>query len=192
MGKTHQGIRTCNRLADALLDIMGEKDIEAVRIHDITERAGINRQTFYHHFDDIYDLAEFAYDREAAALFGKRTVEETRDVPQPVLIRTILRALEDPSTHLKALLLFVYARNPHGHFYERVSKSVSLIRPVLANAGFSAARIAVYEELWTAAIASVIVTWAQGNVKLKADQLASLLNRGSDILLAAIVQAPRC
>lgn len=49
-------IRTRNLLRDALIALIREKGFEAVKTQDITERATLNRATFYLHYRDKYDL----------------------------------------------------------------------------------------------------------------------------------------
>lgn len=48
--------RTRQMLQTAMMEIMAEKKFSAINIQDITARAGLNRATFYAHFDDKYDL----------------------------------------------------------------------------------------------------------------------------------------
>lgn len=50
--------RTRQFLQNALLELLGEKSIESISIQDITERAAINRATFYDHFPDKYALLD--------------------------------------------------------------------------------------------------------------------------------------
>lgn len=42
----------------ALLELLEKKDIEFITITEITKKAGVNRSTFYLHYDDIYELLE--------------------------------------------------------------------------------------------------------------------------------------
>ena len=50
------------------------KPLNKITITDITEDCGVNRQTFYYHFRDIYALIEWIYSNEAQkALDGKKT-----------------------------------------------------------------------------------------------------------------------
>lgn len=51
-------MRTKNLIIDAFLTLIKEKDFNAISIKDITERATINRATFYRHFSDKYVLLE--------------------------------------------------------------------------------------------------------------------------------------
>ena len=42
----------------ALLTLLEQKDIEFITVTEITKKAGVNRSTFYLHYDDVYDLLE--------------------------------------------------------------------------------------------------------------------------------------
>ncbi len=50
--------RTKEAVSNALIELIAEKGFEAVSVSDITERANINRGTFYLHYKDKYDLLE--------------------------------------------------------------------------------------------------------------------------------------
>lgn len=63
-------------MAQSLKRMLLIKDLDKITISDITNDCGINRQTFYYHFKDIYDLLEWVYTNEATkALGGKKTYE---------------------------------------------------------------------------------------------------------------------
>jgi AcrR family transcriptional regulator len=55
--------RTRKLLQDALLELLAEKNFDAITVQDIAERSTINRATFYAHFVDKYDLFA-SYSRE--------------------------------------------------------------------------------------------------------------------------------
>jgi len=50
--------RTRKLLQQALMDLLQEKSFAGIRIQDITERATVNRATFYAHFPDKYMLLD--------------------------------------------------------------------------------------------------------------------------------------
>jgi AcrR family transcriptional regulator len=60
--------RTRQWLQQALLGLMAEKSFEAITVQDIAERAGVNRVTFYAHFNDKYALLEYTM----RAMFQKK------------------------------------------------------------------------------------------------------------------------
>ncbi|HTP02427.1 MAG TPA: TetR/AcrR family transcriptional regulator [Anaerolineales bacterium] len=50
--------RTRSLLEQAFFDLVQEKGFQDVTVQDITERAGVNRATFYAHFPDKYALLD--------------------------------------------------------------------------------------------------------------------------------------
>lgn len=55
------GEKTKIILADSLRKIMKKKPLDKIKIREIVEECGLNRQTFYYHFQDIYALVEWMY-----------------------------------------------------------------------------------------------------------------------------------
>ena len=51
--------RTRNLLEQAFMEVVAEKGFQAVSVQDITEKAGVNRATFYAHFPDKYALLDY-------------------------------------------------------------------------------------------------------------------------------------
>lgn len=48
--------RTHKLLHEALIALMSEKDLEAITVSEIVDRAMVNRATFYRHYEDKYHL----------------------------------------------------------------------------------------------------------------------------------------
>ncbi|MCX6083121.1 MAG: TetR/AcrR family transcriptional regulator [Chloroflexi bacterium] len=51
--------RTRGMLGQALSDVLAEKNFQGISVQDITEKAGVNRTTFYLHFPDKYALLDY-------------------------------------------------------------------------------------------------------------------------------------
>ena len=67
---------TKRTLSETLKKILQEKSLDKVTVVDIVEASAINRQTFYYHFKDIYDLVEWSCLEDATrALAGKKTYD---------------------------------------------------------------------------------------------------------------------
>lgn len=60
--------QTKHALAAALKELMAQKQLDKITIHDLTERCGIRRQNFYYHFEDVYDLLRWMFQEEAVSL----------------------------------------------------------------------------------------------------------------------------
>lgn len=52
---------TKHALSAAMKELMAEHPMEKIKIGDIVERCGMNRQSFYYHFKDKYDLVNWIY-----------------------------------------------------------------------------------------------------------------------------------
>ena len=56
---------TRHLLTESLKRLMVQKPLNKISIREITEGCGVNRQTFYYHFDDVYDLLEWVFEEDA-------------------------------------------------------------------------------------------------------------------------------
>jgi len=54
-------MKTEHKLACALKDMMSEQPIDEISVLALTKKCNINRQTFYYHYHDIYDLLAQVY-----------------------------------------------------------------------------------------------------------------------------------
>lgn len=104
MGKEDRRTRrTRQMIKQALIDLTVEKGFSAVTVHDIAERAMINRATFYRYYLDKYDLLE----QYMNVVYELTTPQE----PAPVASTSIGPA---PPTGLVSLLEHV---QQHAEFY---------------------------------------------------------------------------
>lgn len=67
---------TKRALAASLKKLLGKKTLDKITVIDIIEDCEVNRQTFYYHFKDIYDLIDWTLlDEATRALDGKKTYD---------------------------------------------------------------------------------------------------------------------
>lgn len=64
-------LTTKRALAESLKKLLSKKNLDKITVKDIITDCGVNRQTFYYHFHDIYALTEWALRR--ASLEKTRT-----------------------------------------------------------------------------------------------------------------------
>ena len=60
--------KTRQMLAQALKELMKTSPLEKISVGDITQQAGVGRNTFYYHFKDKYDLVNWIFETESAQL----------------------------------------------------------------------------------------------------------------------------
>jgi probable dihydroxyacetone kinase regulator len=68
---------TKSAIAQSLKKLAVDNHLNKITIKDITDDCSINRQTFYYHFHDIYDLVEWIYTGEASKVLGKKKTYDT-------------------------------------------------------------------------------------------------------------------
>ena len=61
-----ESMDTKSILATALMELTSRKNFAKITIADITHVSGFNRQTFYYHFRDKYELLSWIYEQEAS------------------------------------------------------------------------------------------------------------------------------
>ena len=85
--------RTRQVLQQAFMDVVQEKGFAATNIHDITERADLNRGTFYLHFEDKYQLLDAVMREQFHKLIASR-LPPAPGWNRPTLERLIAAVLE--------------------------------------------------------------------------------------------------
>ena len=79
---------TKRALAASLKKLLAQKPLSKITIADITEDCGINRMTFYYHFQDIYDLIDWICQEEGGGPFrGGKTIRPGRRALWPCATR---------------------------------------------------------------------------------------------------------
>ena len=67
-------MKTEHRLAEALKSMMSQLPLEEISVAALARRCKVNRQTFYYHFHDIYDLLALVFLNEKIS-----GIDEARD-----------------------------------------------------------------------------------------------------------------
>ena len=70
-GESQRVTETKDRIRNAFFELYGEKKIDRISIKEITDKAQLNRGTFYVYYKDIYDLLEKTEDELIAELVSK-------------------------------------------------------------------------------------------------------------------------
>ena len=74
-------MKTEHRLAEALKSMMSELPLEEISVAALTRRCKVHRQTFYYHFNDIYDLLALVFLNEKI-----EGIDDTRDSTEMVTV----------------------------------------------------------------------------------------------------------
>ena len=67
-------------LANALKKLLQKKFLDDITVKELVEECEVNRQTFYYHFQDIYDLVEWACEEDAGRALANNKTADTWQV----------------------------------------------------------------------------------------------------------------
>lgn len=105
---------TKTQIALSLKRQMARKPLNKITIKDIVDDCGVNRQTFYYHFEDIYDCLEWMYHKESL-----RIVEEHKDLEHwQEGVYAILQYIQDNSVECLNALHSMGQEQLRHFFYE--------------------------------------------------------------------------
>ena len=125
-------------LADAFWDFYETEPIEKITVTQVAQRAGVNRLTFYRHFEDCHALARWVGDRMIEgvrasydSVFGLENVEA---MDGGSIMKFLDAFFMDNIRYLRVLL------GPHGDrtFRERLAKMLcAMYSEAVAGAGYA-------------------------------------------------------
>ncbi|WP_163856800.1 TetR/AcrR family transcriptional regulator [Paenibacillus elgii] len=107
-------IRTRRLLQDAFTSLLQEKDFESITVRDITERATVNRATFYAHFADKFEILESKLTESFMAIINRRI--SGHEILNEETIQSIFLAVCDFHENLSAMCKRSY--KPLGPVFE--------------------------------------------------------------------------
>lgn len=175
---------TAERMDEALLSLLSEKDFEYITIKDVCARAGVNRSTFYLHYENTADLLA-----EAVAMIDAR-------------YQSKFRAPEPDSAEIAALpkenLFFITDRwlLPWLDFVKenrRVYKAIhaqldvfgvertyrdyfrSVFSPVLSQFGVAAEQHGYIMEFYRHGLVAILLKWVETDCRESAGEIAEII-----------------
>ncbi len=163
--------QTKKALAEALKQLLTRKPINKITINDITEQCGISRMTFYYHFKDIYDLAEWTLEEATQQIIGENRYADNWQ-------QGFLDLLKEVKENQK-LYMNVY-RSMDREAIERylLKKVEPLLMPVVekeaAGMGISPEGKRVVAIFYTYAFIGVVLDWISKGMPLTPQQVVTL------------------
>ena len=91
-------IRTRGLILKSFEDLLAEKNFESVSVQDVTDKAQVNRATFYAHFPDKYALLDYSIQKMFMAEIEKRTLNVCSYSPEN--LRNLILAVVEFLAHL--------------------------------------------------------------------------------------------
>lgn len=172
-----ESLITKKALAASVKELMGKHSLTKISVSDIVQNCGLNRQTFYYHFKDKYDLVNWIYYDEVVSPFLENSSLSDLDAD----IRRVLLVMErDKAFYIGALNLS--GQNAFREYLFDITKQL-ISRAV--DALDSENRLPrgdreFIAKFCTHGLVGIIEDWAKSGMKESSGQLADHLRRVVD------------
>lgn len=176
--------RTAERMDEALLSLLLEKDFEYITVKDVCARAGVNRSTFYLHYENTADLLA-----EAMAMVHRRHQEKFPD-PAPDSAMTAARSKRDlffiTDQWLLPWLDFV---KENRRIYKAIHAQIdvagverayrnyfkTVFSPIMSQYGVAAERHEYIMGFYRYGLAAVLLKWVEGDCRESVAEIAEII-----------------
>lgn len=157
-------LKTKQALVQALKQAMNCKPLSKVTVTELIHYCNINRNTFYYHFEDIYDLLKWMLDQEAIEVVKKiNLITNTEEA-----FRFVMKYLDD-NQHI---LNCAYDSMGHEEMKRFLYRDFIGIMKNAINTGEKEMHLHVDEEFksflcdfYSEAITGMMITWIKKNQK---------------------------
>ena len=171
--------QTKHALAAALKELMAQKSIDKITIHDITERCGIRRQNFYYHFEDVYDLMRWMFQEEAVSLLRQH---EGTLLWQEGLLQLFRYIEENKAVCLCALrsvgrehLKRFFETDIHAIIHRTVEQFGHEVGAI--SAGVTESDVELVTHFYVVALTGMLESWLLGEIDRTPEELISFADR---------------
>ena len=176
---------TALRMDEALIALLEKKDLEYITVKEICHQAGVNRSTFYLHYESIAELLDETmeminqrflsyFPQEEEAVLGDMEHRELNDlvfVTQEYLL-PYLRFIQDNKKVYRAAF-----RNPssmHANARYGVLKQ-RILDPILERFEIPAARRPYYIAYYVEGIAAIVKEWLRHDCGDSVEMIAAII-----------------
>ena len=162
--------RTKLALAKALQDILRTKTLDDVRVSELCTRCDLQRQSFYYHFRDKYDLVAWIFLQDFKAGFFSNSNRLSRACITDILCAVYekkafyLRVLADRSQNIPLLYIQNYIYGYCQNLFRRRDGVEELSEDLCVKI-----HMLIYGSI------GVTYEWLMGRIKKKSEELAALL-----------------
>lgn len=151
-------LTTKRALEASFKKLLSKRSLDKITVKDIVEDCGVNRQTFYYHFHDVYDLMEWSFQDAAEALTAAGADYEDWTAG----LKTLMTYLREE----RVLVLNAYHSVSHEVVVDYIKKAIHpyILQVVEHQAedlepSASADEIAFVTEIFTLAVSGVVTEW---------------------------------
>lgn len=153
---------TKKAIAKSIKELMKKKNLQKISVADIVQNCGINRQTFYYHFKDKYDLVNWIFYSEVVA----SVTQEKKYGDWSEAMLDVLNVMKEEQDFYTGALNLTGQNAFQDYFFEVTRALVKEIIDTLAEGGGMEEKDRNFiAEFYTYGLVGTVVEWARGGMK---------------------------
>ncbi len=163
---------TKKAISQGLKELMKKKSLDKITIADITEICGLNRQTFYYHFQDKYELVNWIYYNEAISAISKDLTFENWDKK----VLELLKIMKEESYFYQNALRDTNSNEFHNYLF-CVSNEIfiDIIEHLVQPNDLESIDKTFIAEFLSYGVVGMIVAWAKNGMKQSPENISTHL-----------------
>lgn len=151
----------------SFIRLLNEVPFDKITVKDIVEDCGINRNTFYYHYEDIFDLLHKVFEKRAAEVLAEGIAQNDW---QESFLRCTLYALEN-----RREIYHIYNsvdRCQLEHFLYGVAGEIMLsyVRAQAEGMQVSVDDIGTIADFYKCALVGIVLEWLDGGMKQEPEE----------------------
>lgn len=162
------------QLADCLKELMETQTIDKITIQHITTKLQVNRQTFYYHFKDIYDLLQWTLQQEAIQLLE----DKSSDLLWNEGILALFHYLQDNKKFVLSTIHSLGEEQFKRYFYGEIFEIINTVtleigQELNVEKGYSD----FLSHFYTIALPTLAVSWIKGEIDFTAEEMIEMMDK---------------
>lgn len=169
---THNTDSTKQLLTDSLRRLMRQKPLNKISIREITEDCGVNRQTFYYHFQDIHDQVSWMFHQDARTLLPEEELTW-----QEGLLR-LFRYLDENREICLCILHSVAHEQLRRFFHTAIFDLIrQSIEQITEHMDVPPAQKTIMTHFYVSALSGMVESWLLGELPYTPEELVATADR---------------
>ena len=177
---------TKDQLSDALKTLLETQPLSSITVSDISNECGLSRMTFYYHFKNIHELAEFACNRELDSIIGP---VDDENLTWELMFERIGNGFVSHKPFYDAVAMLSSVRGLHRRFIAYCRQIlIREVKPAFLEAGRSEDDAADTIEVLSCAIAASLTGWMTGYLDFETARLSEIITGIRNTYLAGVTR----
>ena len=178
--------KSAEKMHTALLTLLDSKDFELISVKEICETAGVNRSTFYLHYDNVNDLLQETVEAVYKDFFGRfgaegpgaLDIDEKNEDELFLVTPKYLKPYLDFVEENRKLFYLMYEKNEMmgaEKTYEIWFKTI--FGPILTRFGVPQKEQPLIMAFYLKGIIGVVTEWVRGGCTESKDEIISVIQK---------------